>query len=141
MFSFITRRFRPNDSGSGWIRLFSITQMFRLTIGEACKFAVLAQLLMNPIPTMILISIGCMVNALMPSLVYQRQYHSLLGWQWALPLAFYWVFSLSWISFWGLISATRSGWLTREIVTTPDPRAQVEVHKHHRTRKTLPKAA
>ena len=141
MFSFITRRFRPHDSGSGWIRLFSITQICRLTIGEACKFAVLAQLLMNPIPTMILISIGCMVNALIPSLVYQRQYHSLLGWQWALPLAFYWVFSLSWISFWGLISATRSGWLTREIVTSPDSKEQAEVQKHHHTRKMLSKAA
>ena len=141
MFSFVTRRFRPNDSGSGWIRLFSVTQLFRLTLGEACKFTILAQLLMNPLPTLILIAIGCMINALMPSIVYQKQYHSLLGWQWALPFAFYWIFSLSWISLWGLISANRTGWLTREIVVSPDPEKQMEIHHPHRSRKMLPKAA
>ncbi len=141
MFSFVTRRFRPNDSGSGWIRLFSVTQLFRLTLGEACKFAVIAQLLMNPIIALILISIGCLVNAIIPSLVYQKQYRSMLGWQWALPFSFYWIFSLSWISFWGLISAPRSGWLTREIVVSPDPEKQMEIHRPHRSRKMLPKAA
>ena len=141
MFSFITRRFRPNDSGSGWIRLFSVTQLFRLTFGEACKFGLVAQLFLNPIPTLILVTIGCMVSAIVPSLVYQKQYHNLLGWQWALPFSFYWVFTLSWISLWGLLSVNRTGWLTREITPEPDPKRQVDIHQPHRLKKLLSKAA
>ncbi len=141
MFSFVARKFRPNDSGSNWIRLFSVTQILRLTFGEGCKLAVVVQLLLNPIPTLILISIGCLISAIMPSIVYQKQYHSLLGWQWALPFSFYWIFSLSWISLWGLISANRTGWLTREIVIVPDPQKHAEVQHHHRLRRLLSKAA
>ncbi len=37
MLSFIMGRFRPADSGSGWIRLFSATQLFRMTMGEAIQ--------------------------------------------------------------------------------------------------------
>jgi hyaluronan synthase len=141
MFSFITKRFRPYDSGSNWIRLFSVTQLFRLTFGEACKFAVLAQLIMNPVPTLILISIGCLASAILPSIVYQKQYHSMLGWQWALPFSFYWVFALSWIPLWGLITAARTGWLTRETVIAPDPKKAVDVPHAHGVRDLISKAA
>lgn len=141
MFSFITKRFRPYDSGSNWIRLFSATQLFRLTFGEACKFAVLAQMLMNPVPTLALISIGCLASAILPSIVYQRQYHSMFGWQWALPFAFYWIFALSWIPLWGLITASRTGWLTRETVITPDPKKTISVPQAHGVSDLVSKAA
>jgi hypothetical protein len=36
------------DDGSIWIRLFNITQIIRITLGEAFKFAVMVQLLLFP---------------------------------------------------------------------------------------------
>jgi hyaluronan synthase len=50
----------------------------------------------------------------LPALVYQRRYGGWFGWQWAIPYAFFWLFCLSWISLWGLVTAPISGWLTRE---------------------------
>ncbi len=141
MFSFITHRFRPMDSGSGWIRLFSATQLIRLTIGEGLKFALAAQLLLNPFSTAMLIAVGCLLSALLPSLVYQRQYGTWFGWLWAMSFSFFHIFYLSWISVWGLITANRSGWLTRENVNTPGPKKQV--YKDHNThmQKIFSKAA
>jgi hyaluronan synthase len=114
MLSFITGRFRPADSGSGWIRLFSATQLFRMTMGEASKFAVAAQLYLAFVPTLIAMAAGCIIGAVLPALVYQWRHGGWFGWRWAIPYAFYWLFCLCWISLWGLVTAPRSGWLTRE---------------------------
>jgi hyaluronan synthase len=122
MLSFIIRNFRHTDSGSGWIRLFSATQLFRMTMGEASKFAVAAQLYLAFVPTLIAVAIGCVITAVLPAVVYQRRYGGWFGWRWALPYSFYWLFCLCWISLWGLVTAPRSGWLTRELakgVTQP----------------------
>ncbi len=141
MFSFIMRRFRPTDSGSGWLRLFSITQIFRLTFGQGAKFAIIAQLLLSPASTFSYIIIGCFISALLPSLVYQRRYGNRFGWQWATPFSFYWLFTLSWIPFWGLLTANRSGWLTREIVIASDPQNHAGNYRHNRVKKLQSKAA
>jgi hyaluronan synthase len=116
MLSFILGRFRPADRGSGWIRLFSATQLFRMTMGEASKFAVVVQLYLAFVPTLIAMSIGCVIGAVLPALVYQFRYGGWFGWRWAIPYAFYWLFCLCWISLWGLVTAPRSGWLTRDLV-------------------------
>jgi hyaluronan synthase len=115
MLSFITRRFRPFDDGSGWVRLFSITQLVRMTMGEAFKFVVIAQLLLAPVHTLFLLTVSCIISACLPALVHQKRYGGWFGWRWAVPYAFYWLFSLCWISLWGLLTASRSGWLTREL--------------------------
>jgi hyaluronan synthase len=115
MLSFITRRFRPTDEGSGWVRLFSITQIVRMTMGEAFKFVVMAQLLLAPVHTLFLLSVSCIISACLPALVHQRRYGGWFGWRWAVPYAFYWLFTLCWISLWGLLTASHSGWLTREL--------------------------
>jgi hyaluronan synthase len=115
MLSFITGRFRPSDSGSGWVRLFSATQLFRMTMGEATKFALVAQLYLAFVPTLMLMAVGCIISALLPALVYQWRYGGWFGWRWAIPYAFFWLFCLCWISLWGLVTAPRSGWLTREL--------------------------
>ena len=115
MLSFIIGRFRPVDRGSGWIRLFSATQLFRMTMGEASKFAVAAQLYLAFVPTLIAMAIGCIISAALPAVVYQWRYGGLFGWRWAIPYSFYWLFCLCWISLWGLVTAPRSGWLTREL--------------------------
>ena len=113
MLTFILGRFRPTDKGSGWIRLFSTTQFIRMTLVEAFKFAVIGQLLMVPLHTLLILAVACIISALLPALVYQKRYGGWFGWQWAIPYAFYWLFCLYWISFWGLLTASRSGWLTR----------------------------
>ena len=141
MFSFIMRRFRPADSGSGWLRLFSITQLFRLTFGQAAKFALVTQLLLNPAPVLLYITIGCVISSFLPSLVYQRRYGNWFGWQWAAPFSFFSLFTLSWIQFWGLLTANRSGWLTREIAIASGPQNHVGKYLHTPVKKLDSKAA
>jgi len=121
MLSFIIGRFRPTDSGSGWIRLFGTTQFIRMTLGEAFKFAVVAQLLLTPVNTLLILAVACIISAFLPALVYQKRYGGWFGWRWAIPYAFYWLFCLYWISFWGLLTASRSGWLTRELPNVAQP--------------------
>lgn len=115
MLTFIMGRFRPTDSGSVWIRLFSITQFVRMTLAEAFKFAVVVQLLIVPVHTTFLLAVGCIISAFLPAVVYQKRYGGWFGWRWAIPYSFYWLFCLYWISLWGLLTASRSGWLTREL--------------------------
>jgi hyaluronan synthase len=121
MLSFITRRFRPADSGGFWIRLFSATQLFRMTLGEAFKFAVVVQLLMVPMYTLAILTVGCIVSASLPALVYQKRHGGWFGWRWAIPYSFYWLFCLYWISLWGLITASHSVWLTRGLLKSAQP--------------------
>jgi hyaluronan synthase len=113
MISFILRRFRPNDSGGGWVRLFSATKFIRMTMGEAFKFAVMAQLILAPVYTLVALSAGCIISASLPALVYQKRHGGWFGWRWAIPYSFYWLLCLYWISLWGLLTAPRSAWLTR----------------------------
>jgi hyaluronan synthase len=115
MLSFIIRRFRPTDGGSGWIRLFTTTQLIRMTLGEAFKFVVMAQLLLFPFHTLFALAVACIISASLPALVYQKRYGGWFGWRWAIPYSFYWLLCLYWISLWGLLTASRSGWLTREL--------------------------
>jgi len=121
MLSFMIGRFRPTDSGSGWIRLFSTTQFFRMTFGEAFKFVVVAQLLLAPVHTLFLLAVACIISASLPALVYQKRHGGWFGWRWAIPYAFYWLFCLYWISLWGLLTASRSGWLTRGLPNVAPP--------------------
>ena len=124
MLSFIMGRFRPADSGSGWIRLFSVTQLFRMTMGEASKFALAVQLYLAFVPTLIIIAMGCIISAVLPALVYQWRYGGWFGWRWAIPYAFYWLFCLCWISLWGMLTASRSGWLSRGLPNIVPPSKQ-----------------
>ena len=120
MLSFILKRhLRPNDSGANWLRLFSLTQMFRMATAEAFKFVVLIQLIAEPVSTLTLIITGCLIAAIIPGLVYQIRYGGFFGWKWAIAFSFYWLFSLCWIPLWGTFTATQSGWLTRGLATHP----------------------
>ena len=121
MLSFMMGRFRPTDSGSGWIRLFSTTQCIRMTMGKAFKFAVVAQLLMAPVYTLFILAVACIISASLPALVYQKRHGGWFGWLWAIPYSFYWLFCLYWISLWGLLTASHSGWLTRELPKVAQP--------------------
>jgi len=141
MLSFIMGRFRCADSGSGWIRLFSATQFFRMTIGEASKFAVAAQLYLVPVPTLVIMAVGCIISAALPALVYQWRYGGWFGWRWAIPYAFFWLFCLCWISLWGLVTAPRSGWLTRELVKGSIPSKLPAVPHAGTEQKVFSKAA
>jgi hyaluronan synthase len=141
MLSFIMGRFRPVDSGSGWIRLFSATQLFRMTMGEATKFAVAAQLYLAFVPTLIAMAIGCIIGAVLPAVVYQWRHGGWFGWRWAIPYAFYWLFCLCWISLWGLVTAPRSGWLTRELAKGAIQSKLPVIPQPGTEQKILPKAA
>ncbi|MGC8495371.1 MAG: glycosyltransferase family 2 protein [Syntrophobacteraceae bacterium] len=115
MVTFVSRRFRKGDGGGGWIRFISGLQMFRLTVGEALKVGVLAEFLMRPVPTFRVLVVGGLIGAILPAAVYQLRYRTWFGWIWAVPYSFLSIFILSWISLWGLMSASQSGWLTRDL--------------------------
>jgi hyaluronan synthase len=119
MLSFLFGRFRTHDSGSNWVRLFAAMQMLRMTIGQGLKIAVLVQLVMAPFFTLAAFCIGCIMGATIPAIVYQVRYRgSWFGWKWAIPYSFYWLFTLCWIPVWGLLTASSSGWLTRDLPQT-----------------------
>jgi hyaluronan synthase len=141
MLSFMIGRFRPADGGSGWIRLFSTTQFIRMTLGEAFKFAVMAQLMLAPVHTLFTLAVACIISASLPALVYQKRYGGWFGWHWAIPYAFYWLFCLCWISFWGLLTAFRSGWLTRGLIDVAPPSKRPTARPTANTSRIFSKAA
>ncbi len=126
MSCFVFKRFRQGDSGGGWVRFISGMQLFQLTLGEALKVGLVAQLIMRPFSTLTAMAVGCLIGSIVPGVVYHVRYRSWFGWCWAVPYSFFSVFALSWISFWGLISASRSGWLTRNLPSTTAPLAEYE---------------
>jgi hyaluronan synthase len=113
MFTYVFRRFRASGEGANWIRLFSLTQMVRMTLFEALKCALLLAVVMNADVTLFVIALGCLSASLIPGSVYLLRHRSLFGFRWAAPFAFFWLLCLSWIPFWGMLTASNSGWLTR----------------------------
>ncbi len=113
MSAFMFRDFRPEDTGAGYIRFFGALQMLRLSVGEVLKAGLVLQLFMDPVESLRALLVGCLFASLLPAIVYQIRYRSWFGWRWALPYSFFWLACLSWISVWGLLSASRSQWLTR----------------------------
>ena len=121
MISFLIKPFRTGHSGSAWIRLFSFTQLVRMALGEAFKVALMIQMVLCPLLTLVLICLGCFTAAILPGVVHQLRYGGWFGWRWAIPYSVFWLFGLSWISLWGLATAPRSGWLTRVIPSVREP--------------------
>ncbi len=119
MATFIFRRFRRGDSGGGLVCIFGILGLFRMVGCEALKVGLLLHLFSHPLITLHGLTLGCLLSSIIPALVYHARYASWLGWRWSIPYSFFWVFGLSWISFWGLLSASRSGWLTRGLRCAP----------------------
>jgi hyaluronan synthase len=115
MISFLLKPFRTGHPGGGWVRLFSSLQLIRMTVGQAFKIWLGLQLVLSPIPTLLSVAVGCFIAAVLPAVVHQLRYGGWFGWQWAIPYSFFWMVALSWISVWGLVTAPRSGWLTREM--------------------------
>jgi hyaluronan synthase len=121
MISFLVKRFRIGHNGGTWVRLFSATQIVRMTLGEAFKVALMVQMLLSPLVTLIPVVVGCFSTAILPAVVHQLRYGGWFGWRWAIPYSFFWTFGLSWISLWGLFTAPRSSWLTRGMPSLPKP--------------------
>lgn len=113
MFAFMLGRFRTGDSGSGWIRLFSFTQIVRMTVTESLKLAIIVQLVLAPAATLAALALGAMLSSILPAVVHQFRYGGWFGWRWAVPFSFFWLAALSWIPMWGFFTAANSGWLTR----------------------------
>lgn len=129
MIAFLTRRFRADDSGGGWLRLFSATQLFRMAVGEALKIAVVFRLLLAPLTTLVLMSAGCIISSIVPGFVHRKRYGGWFGWRWAIPFSFYWLFALSWIPIWGMITAPHSGWLTRNLPESAKPTVLIQARE------------
>jgi len=121
MISFLIKRFRIGHNGGTWVRLFSATQLVRMTLGESFKIALVVQMMLSPLLTLMPIVVGCFFSAILPAVVHQLRYGGWFGWRWAIPYSFFWTFALSWISLWGLLTAPKSGWLTRGMPSLAKP--------------------
>ncbi|MCP5381452.1 MAG: hypothetical protein H6912_03715 [Kordiimonadaceae bacterium] len=101
MFNYVFKDFRKRGEGANWIRLFTVTQMIRMTVFEALKIALLTALVMYSINTFLAIILACVFASIMPSIVYYLRHRTTFGFRWALPYTLYWMFCLSWIPLWG----------------------------------------
>ncbi|MDR3568923.1 MAG: glycosyltransferase [Syntrophobacteraceae bacterium] len=125
--TFMLKRFRKGDGGSGWIRFLAAVQLLQLAVTEAFKVGLVAELLMRPFITLRILAVGCLISSIIPATVYHMRYRSWFGWRWAIPYSFFQLFALSWISFWALMSASRSAWLTRGLTSDHNSRSPSEV--------------
>lgn len=121
MAGFLFRRLRPaGDDGTGWLRLAGSVELLLLPLTEAFKVALLFKILFYPLATAQLLAVSCALATVVPTVVYYNQRrHALFGCLWSLCYTVFWVFGLSWVSFWGLFSAGCSGWLTRQLPAAP----------------------
>ena len=115
MFNYVFKDFRKSGEGANWVRLFTVTQMIRITVFEALKCALLIALLMHTFNALLAVIFACVIAAIIPSVVYFLRHRTSFGFVWALPYTLYWMFCLSWIPLWGIMTATNSGWLTRDL--------------------------
>jgi hypothetical protein len=99
----------------------------RMIFCESLKFAVLAELVLSPLPTLKLLAAGCLISATLPAIVHQIRRGGWFGWCWALPYAGFWLVALSWIPLWGMFTAPRSGWLTRGLPNVRSPAMQPRI--------------
>ncbi len=116
---FLPRRFRAADGGAGWIRLSGLLELAFLPLTEVLKVALLLRLFAHPLTSLRILAVGCAGAALVPAVIYQFRRKGLFGWKWAMAYTAFWMIGLSWISLWGLVSAGRSGWLTRGLAGKP----------------------
>ncbi|MGL4475166.1 MAG: glycosyltransferase [Shewanella sp.] len=123
MFSFVFKDFRKSGEGANWIRFFSVTQVFRLTVFEAMKCALVVAIIMNTASALQAILYASLFATIIPGTVYYLRHRTTFGYRWALPYTLYWLFCLSWIPLWGMFTASNSGWLTR---TLPDANSPLE---------------
>lgn len=115
MLTYVFRRFRSGDSGGGWVRLFGATLILRMTLTEALKCAFFVQLILAPMTALPVLAAGAGIASIVPALVHHRRHGGFFGCRWALPYSFFWMTGLCWISLWGIFTASRSGWLTRDL--------------------------
>jgi hyaluronan synthase len=119
MLRFLPKRFRRGDSGAGWVRLSGLMEMAMLPTAEVLKAASFAALALAPLAGLHVLAMGCLLAAAIPATIYQFRQRGFFGVVWGVAYCFFWVFALSWITLWGLLTATRSGWLTRDLAGTP----------------------
>ena len=125
MFNYVFKDFRKRGEGANWVRLFTVTQMIRITVFEALKCALLIALVMHPYNTLVAVIFACAFAAIIPSVVYFLRHRTSFGFVWALPYTLYWMFCLSWIPLWGILTATNSGWLTRDLPSKQKPETPI----------------
>jgi hyaluronan synthase len=116
MFNFVFKNFRRRGEGANWIRIFSVTQMIRITVFEALKCALLVALLIHTHSALLGIVLACVGAAVIPAVVYYLRHGKGFGFRWALPYTFFWMLCLAWIPLWGILTAGRSAWLTRNLL-------------------------
>lgn len=125
MFNFVFKDFRKRGEGANWVRLFSVTQMIRITVFEALKCALLVALVIHTYGALLTVLFACVFAAVIPGVVYFLRHRTGFGFRWALPYTLYWMFCLSWIPLWGILTASNSGWLTRDLPEDETPEIPV----------------
>ena len=120
MAGFIFTKFRK-ESATG-ARINFLLSAFRLSIGEIFKLLGLTAIILYPLPMAVNMAASATTASLLPALVHRRRRGG-YSFLWSLPYSFFWVFTLSWVSLYALITPHKNGWLTRglhEVQTEAD---------------------
>lgn len=118
MTQFLYGRFRRPGDGAAWVRVAGTVELLLFPLMESMKVGLLLTLLLHPLSLINIVACGCTVAAILPACVYFLRRPTVSCYPLALTYAIFWVFGLSWVTFWGLYSAGCSGWLTRRIEDT-----------------------
>ncbi|CAM2059172.1 membrane hypothetical protein [Desulfovibrionales bacterium] len=117
MLPFIFKNFRKGSKFGA--RLNVLMAFYEMTWCEAVKLLTFGYILADPlfvVPN--LITAAC-IASILPITVYFLRYRS-FNCVWAFPYNLLWIFCLSWIGPFCILTMHRSGWMTRGLNETPD---------------------
>ncbi len=112
MTGFIFKNFRSTPATGARINL--LLHWLTLTFVQVLRIQTLLCLLASPYIFGIHLLLGATIISLFPAIVYWLKYKNSNGF-WAFPYGILWIFSLSWITPYALLTPHKNGWLTRDL--------------------------
>lgn len=113
---FAFRRFRTGSMLGARINL--IMHLLSLTKSQLLLLATLACVVWHPLDFGLNVMLGVVISSLFSTGFYYLRCRNTEA-LWGIAYGFYWLFSLSWIMIYALLTPQRSGWLTRQILVAP----------------------
>ncbi|MBC8419719.1 MAG: glycosyltransferase [Proteobacteria bacterium] len=110
MSRFAFRRFRRSPATGARINL--LQAWLNMIVGQFMKVVGLWYLILTPELVAINMLVGAAIAAIAPGVLYAIRYR-IIDAIWAWPYGVFWMFGLSWIALFALVTPHKTGWLTR----------------------------
>lgn len=110
-------RFRDTPATGARINL--VLHVLSMTVPQLLRIQTLFALTLGPVVFGTHLLLGTAAASLVPATVYLIHRRSFDG-IWAIPYGVFWLFGLSWIAPWALLTSHQGGWLTRQLPRTAD---------------------